>query len=634
MYSCEGCGKNYKTQRGLDRHGKKATCKREIAEETHVRQDPVEVNLREDNLSDEISESGNPILSSPQKSKKIRSEFSKAGRKEIRDRFKMMCALCDVIVPSENGQCAHVISRKNKGPRSYTQYERYSALPIDILKKLFDHPDNGLWLCHSCHNKIDDNPTTYTYEYLENIRLVKTSELSKVKSDEQYPHELKRWRRSIDMTIEGIELNRVSDVFPSMEKFLNNEELNPCHWLQLFDRLVRPLTRKCIFLDHQQMNMLIQNYCRHLKTESIIQSQVETQDELIEYVFYIAEDYICKNKECAPSYTFANEDMRGSLNVLKVCLYLLAIVGQEQCERIKDLLDHYVNKFGIDDTSIRKYLRYLILAGNVFRQTNDLYGLEVLWGGTYPGYSWEFYHFGRHRTIINRHSKLELDLEQEVLTILQECDEDVGDKPKIEGAIILKKLKVLSQDTVDGNLKFVRSDPYNYYTIRCERVNGDIIIQDVKGMNGGTMYIKIVETGELIKTTNLWDEYCKNESWDYEEAQIVNSPDDPSQYKFLDATDFYRREIRNVRDLEDQDERFTIESRESQPTSDEQSSSNPVQRVSDTLSTESPTVTSTNSEVSPEAPKKQTRKIVVKAKPSRKRRPPSDDDTQSSMISG
>lgn len=85
--------------------------------------------------------------------------FTEKDKKIIMKEFDNKCFNCKSH--KENGQCIHIISLDNKGPRSYKEIEQYSRLSEDDAKKIFNHNTNGLWTCNDCNKNIHDNPDKY-----------------------------------------------------------------------------------------------------------------------------------------------------------------------------------------------------------------------------------------------------------------------------------------------------------------------------------------------------------------------------------------------------------------------------------------------------------------------------------------
>lgn len=96
-----------------------------------------------------------------------RDNFSKEKNRVIAERAAYMCSNpeCRLLTSGphsdenkslKNGVAAHIYAASPKGPRfnpNQTKEERSGAV-------------NGIWLCHSCSDLIDKDPTRYTVEVL------------------------------------------------------------------------------------------------------------------------------------------------------------------------------------------------------------------------------------------------------------------------------------------------------------------------------------------------------------------------------------------------------------------------------------------------------------------------------------
>lgn len=98
-----------------------------------------------------------------------RFDFNEITKKDLEREASSMCSICSkktfITEYSKKyniGQAAHIIAAGPTGPRS------------DISKRINDEfiksIKNGIWLCPTCHIKIDRNPNDYTIECLLKIK--------------------------------------------------------------------------------------------------------------------------------------------------------------------------------------------------------------------------------------------------------------------------------------------------------------------------------------------------------------------------------------------------------------------------------------------------------------------------------
>lgn len=83
---------------------------------------------------------------------------------------KFHCILCKEL--AVHGEGAHVISLMDNGPRTYKNLSVYKNLNYKEINKKLNKVSNGIWLCPSCHTKIDykNNINIYTIDFLLNIK--------------------------------------------------------------------------------------------------------------------------------------------------------------------------------------------------------------------------------------------------------------------------------------------------------------------------------------------------------------------------------------------------------------------------------------------------------------------------------
>ena len=93
-------------------------------------------------------------------------------RKNFSDKVKLCvikdaakCQLCSI--PTECGECAHIVASGKNGPRNKHQLVQDGTIleNYDVSAK-----ENGLYLCANCHTLIDTYPDKYTYQYLINMK--------------------------------------------------------------------------------------------------------------------------------------------------------------------------------------------------------------------------------------------------------------------------------------------------------------------------------------------------------------------------------------------------------------------------------------------------------------------------------
>lgn len=101
--------------------------------------------------------------------KQKRFDFNENTKKDLEREASSMCSICSkktfITECSENyniGQAAHIIAAGPTGPRSDIS-KRINEEDIKSIK-------NGIWLCPTCHIKIDRNPNDYTIEGLSKIK--------------------------------------------------------------------------------------------------------------------------------------------------------------------------------------------------------------------------------------------------------------------------------------------------------------------------------------------------------------------------------------------------------------------------------------------------------------------------------
>jgi len=94
------------------------------------------------------------------------------------------CRMCQI--PTECGECAHIVSAGHKGPRN-----KQSLIKKGIITDDYDvgSQNNGLYLCANCHTKIDKYPNIYTFKYLIDLKHDKPHQMEQEQKYVQCPDE-------------------------------------------------------------------------------------------------------------------------------------------------------------------------------------------------------------------------------------------------------------------------------------------------------------------------------------------------------------------------------------------------------------------------------------------------------------
>jgi hypothetical protein len=93
-----------------------------------------------------------------------REEFSQKVKTQIL-KDSSICRLC--LLPTECGDCAHIVAAGKNGPRNKCQMIK-QGLISDAYK--INARENGLYLCTNCHRLIDTYPEKYTFQFLANLK--------------------------------------------------------------------------------------------------------------------------------------------------------------------------------------------------------------------------------------------------------------------------------------------------------------------------------------------------------------------------------------------------------------------------------------------------------------------------------
>ena len=89
-----------------------------------------------------------------------RHNFSKHVKKVICSRAGWKCCKCYATTYGGEGQAAHIKAASPGGPR----------FDPDITEKERKSTSNGIWLCATCHQTVDETPETYTPQQLRTMK--------------------------------------------------------------------------------------------------------------------------------------------------------------------------------------------------------------------------------------------------------------------------------------------------------------------------------------------------------------------------------------------------------------------------------------------------------------------------------
>ncbi|WP_332650170.1 HNH endonuclease signature motif containing protein [Lysinibacillus sp. 54212] len=128
----------------------------------------------------------------------MRIEFSSTVKRELQIISKHRCMICHI--PTTKPRIAHIIPAAMNGPRS-----EYRS---NYNEEFIASPQNGLSLCNSCHDLIDDEDlNTYTVQELLDIN---DTYRSKFKLEEEYKRQLGINNQDNFIELEGFYKNLIS----------------------------------------------------------------------------------------------------------------------------------------------------------------------------------------------------------------------------------------------------------------------------------------------------------------------------------------------------------------------------------------------------------------------------------------
>lgn len=260
----------------------------------------------------------------------------------LRKRSLFHCELCDII--DINGECAHIISIADNGPRSYTMFDEYKHKSNKELLQLLDNENNGLYLCRNCHGKIDNkNNSEFTVEFLHEIqkysinkdRSSPTYDVDKVKNE--------LIEKELFILIGNYHYNDNYHNMDELAKKISNK------WILLFSenhpsirfihKFINDLSHCCHLWTYPLIKIIVNDFCLYMIRIPNVMYDVNIQNiifELIEIIYKSMEKLYRIGKNTSVCYSW-----------YKLYIWLLIFSNLKNWNRIFFLRAHFTNKYNI-----------------------------------------------------------------------------------------------------------------------------------------------------------------------------------------------------------------------------------------------------------------------------------------------
>jgi hypothetical protein len=306
--------------------------------------------------------------------KKNNTKFSKKVRDCIKKNFNNICAMCHMY--AETGQAAHIISASETGPRSFAS--EYGSNDTNIIDIICNNPKNGLWLCYSCHQKIDNKPEFYSVDNLQFLRHLGLNNYDDVQN------KINSIDNANKMLLDKITTETFDENFYKYFKVIINSDnhVSNFEWFRHVKSIViDEIMDSYIAIDSFAFNDFIQHwYFAIVKNNKLI--QMINYDETIMTVAYYLCDQIKRKLWKTKQLSEINEIVKETKNFM----YFFPISDERNSNEIIDLIRHTILKhsrhlynsdyYNYSNNELFKYCRYYINIGVIAQNVRNFHDIE------------------------------------------------------------------------------------------------------------------------------------------------------------------------------------------------------------------------------------------------------------------